>query len=261
MGNQQSKLMCMFGGEYIASTIIYHVIFWKLFTHFQKVKNKPPKDCLNIATNTISTINSIISCLAFYDFFVYQRWKKPTIDDPLLAGHIWAFGSGYFTADLIAHIVCFMAYNSKKIPRRWDVLLHHIILVNWWFIGVWPKFIYGWNVYSIFYGVEMSTIFLNLQWFGKYFENKKLENMSKKLFILTWYLVRVPIIIYCIYWFFKYWDKINNDMPLAAKIYLFVGLIFLTPLQFIWSVLIIWKAFVSNTAKPPPSLHGVSIDL
>eukprot|EP01084_Bolivina_argentea_P309320 535030_1 len=265
MGNEQSKYQYLFGAEFAASAVIYHIIFWKIYSYFDKVKHKSPKDCLNIATNTISTIHAVISCLTFYDFFKYKRWERPTIDEPRLAGHLWAIGCGYFIADLFAHFICFMAYNKKEIPRRWEIIFHHVMVLAWWFVCFWPKFIWFWAIFAIILGSEASTIFLNLQWFGKYFKRRKLTKISKILLIITWFFVRIPIVFWCVIWLIKYWKQINRDIPLRA-IVLFTGSTFLmVPLQATWTFMIIWKLYravikAEKTVKSPIyGTHGTSL--
>ena len=55
----------------------------------------------------------------------------------------------------------------------------------------WPTFRNAWSLNSILWGTEITTIFLNLQWFGKYFNKPKLERISKLLFTVLWFPIRV----------------------------------------------------------------------
>eukprot|EP00484_Ammonia_sp_Unknown_P016010 CAMPEP_0197052080 /NCGR_PEP_ID=MMETSP1384-20130603/26619_1 /TAXON_ID=29189 /ORGANISM="Ammonia sp." /LENGTH=51 /DNA_ID=CAMNT_0042484727 /DNA_START=1 /DNA_END=153 /DNA_ORIENTATION=- len=49
------------------------------------------------------------------------------------------------------------------------------------------------------FAMEFSTIFLNLSFFGKWYEIKEATiTKFKLLFVLTWFLVRVPGTIGCI---------------------------------------------------------------
>eukprot|EP01084_Bolivina_argentea_P234080 394093_1 len=250
MGNKQSKhYQYIFGGEFAAATIAYHVIFWKLFAYFEKAKKKSPIDCLHLSTNTISTIHSVISLLTLYDFFSYKRWEKPTIDEPRLAGHIVAFGCGYFVADTIAHLTCYYVYKPTEISRRWDIIFHHIFGALWWFIGQWPRFIWGWNAYSTTFGVEASTIFLNMQWFGEYFKLKRLNKYSKILFLISWYFIRIPIVCYCVFWLIKYWKQINDDLPLRTVVYWIVACVLMVPLQIVWTIIVSWKLYSALKKK------------
>eukprot|EP01084_Bolivina_argentea_P164180 285469_1 len=147
MGNVYSKTIPMiyvFGVETTISAVVYHFIFWKLFAFFE-IRKKTPKLCLTLSTNSISTMNAILLTFpSFVDFFYYQRWKYPTIDEPKLAGHIWAIGLGYFIADLTAHLICYNIYNKSTIPRRLDIIIHHILPILVWFMVQVPKPIYMW---------------------------------------------------------------------------------------------------------------------
>eukprot|EP01084_Bolivina_argentea_P099262 178432_1 len=268
MGNEQSKYVSTFSAELGISTIVYNVIFWTIFAYFQQKLKKPPKDCLNLATNSISTLNATICLFGLYDFLKFTRWGK-VVDEPKLAGHLWAIFMGYFTADLFAHIICFMNYNQNIVPRRWDVIVHHILALGAWFGIMWPKFTWGWAFFSIALCMELPTIFLNLQWFGKYFKLKKLENVSKILFLLTWFLVRMPIVIYGFYWFIKYWKQIKKEWPLRIFIYSVVNAITMTPLQIAWSVFLLknlWNTVKksridTNSIQKTVHMHGVSLEM
>eukprot|EP01084_Bolivina_argentea_P292776 503424_1 len=266
MGNVQSKskeYMYMFGGEFIFASIAYYAIFWKLFSYFQIVQKKQPMDCLNLSTNIISTIHSFISTLALLDFFTYRRWEKPTIDEPRLVGHIIAVGTGYMFADVVAHLNCYFVYKSTEVQRRWDTIIHHILNIGWWFCCEWPEFIWGWAALSPIYGGEISTLFLNAQWFAKYFKKENLKNISQILFLITWFFVRVPIAIYATWWVIKYWKKIDHDLPLYSVIYWKSLLFTMLPLQIIWSIMILIKAYrtliTKKSTTKPGHLHGISL--
>ena len=86
--------------------------------------------------------------------------------------------TGYTIADLMAHLACYSKFDGTVIPRRWDVILHHIFGSLWFPMSQWPTFRNAWNMMSIMWAVEITTIFLNLEWFGKYFKIPKLERIS-----------------------------------------------------------------------------------
>jgi len=264
--------MYLFGTECIGSAVIYWAIFWKLFKKSELI-GKTPKDCLSIATNTISTIHSLLSLPALFDFFYHQRWNAPLIDEPGLSGHIWAIGNGYLISDLFAHFACFMFYDKSIIPRRWDSIAHHIISLGYWFICQWPTFKNAWAIFSSMYAIELSTIFLNTQWFGKHFKMKKLEKVSKILFVITWFLVRVPVLTYVMVWLFQKFEEMrdNPEFPLRALVYLIIGAVPMIPLQIVWTLFIAWKTIraclmkggVKMASKPPGPghMHGVSMEI
>eukprot|EP01083_Nonionella_stella_P007169 20717_1 len=253
MGNEYSTLLYTFGAEFCVSSAAYHLVFWKLFRYYKR-KLKDPKSCLLLSTNTISTINAVIIPIpGLIDFVIYKRWERPTIDEPKIAGHIWAVCMGYLNADLIGHLLCFMRHNKHEIPRRWDTIIHHIILLSFW-IGVeFPKPIYVWNIFALFPAWEITTIFLNLQWLGKHFKHKKLERISQLLFVALWFPVRVGITVYCLYCLVKYWKKIRKDLPPRQSTTLVTCLIPFCMLQLIWTVLLIRKVYreIHKSIKAP----------
>ena len=270
----------IFTGEFLASSAIYGAIFWKLFNRFKHI-GKSPKDCLSLSTNTISTIHSILMMSSFFDFFYNHRWTSHIIDEPLFTGHIWSVATGYYFTDSIGHLLCYMIFDKKLIPRRIDIIMHHLVAVPWLFICQWPSFMYAWGLFSPLPCIELTTIFLNLQWYGKHFKKKKLERISQIFFVVTWFPVRLGITAYYVWWLIVNWKEMseNEDFPVQTQIYLtFTGII-LVPLQVIWSIFIAWKivqetCMVSeetmaeeivsspptNRTASPKSLHGVSME-
>ena len=275
MGNNYSKeeYLYIFGTECLASTAIYWTIFWKLFAKCE-FNGKSPKDCLSISTNTISTIHSVLMLSTFFDFFYYKRYESQLISEPHLTGHIWAIGQGYVIADTLAHLTLFKAFDKSKIPRRYDIMAHHMIGLPLWFITQWPTFKNAWAFFAPIYAVELTTIFLNLQWFGKYFKNKRLENISKILFAATWFPTRPVICIYCLKWLIENWKEMNEnpEFPARAKIYMIISAFPMISLQLIWTVYIAWKLVkkccfqnksgdIISTPNKPTHLHGTSVEM
>eukprot|EP01084_Bolivina_argentea_P086939 157087_1 len=224
------------------------------------------EDSLTMSTNTISTIHSLLVTLpSFVDFLYFKRWENPIIDDPKLAGSIWACAIAYFLVDLIGHLSCYVAYNSKTVTRRWDSIIHHLVAIIGFLCIQIPKPIHFWGIFSLIMGSELSTIFLNLQWYGKHFKNEKLKKISKICFIISWMFVRLPIFLYIAYFFITNWERITNEVP--SRIYI-AAVTTLSPailLQIIWTVLIIWKMRQTKTRKnhmyKHKSVHGTNISL
>eukprot|EP01084_Bolivina_argentea_P154243 268909_1 len=149
--------------EVLFFSTIYVALFWKIFS-ISKI-NLPPKQSLLMATNTISTTHSVIMCLSFYDFFAYKRWETPIIAPPRLVGHLYAIGDAYMIVDLLGHIICFCIYSKAEIPRRWDIIAHHFVTATLFWFYVYPKEpVYLWTPCSAVWCIEMTTIFLNMQW-------------------------------------------------------------------------------------------------
>ena len=234
----------IFGVEFTTGCVFYWILFWKLFSKCEEI-GKTPDDCMTTSSKTLSTIHSILMLTSFFDFFYYQRWESPLIDEPGLSGHIWSIASSYFVADTIAHLLCFVSYSKSIIPRKWDKIYHHLLAILWWFICQWPTFKNGWSFFSPIYAAEISTIFLNLYWFGKngIYKHKKLEKIFQMLFVILWFLVRVPIMIYSLKWLFNNWNtmKDNPEFPKRAMVYIVITLFLMMPLQLIWTAMIVRK--------------------
>ena len=100
-----------------------------------------------------------------------------------------------------------------------------------------------WAFSSPIFGTELSTIFLNIQWFGKHFKKKRLEKICKILFVITWFSVRVPIVFYSSIWIIVNFKamKDNPEFPFHAFVYIVIILFTMLPLQMIWTVIIATK--------------------
>eukprot|EP01084_Bolivina_argentea_P234082 394098_1 len=268
MTNPYSQLLWTYAIESIGAAIFYHIILWKIYVYCENELKSLPKKCLQMGSTTISTIHSFIFCISLYDFFANKRWEKPIFDEPKLIGHIWAIGIGYFVADLLAYIVCILIYDKNIIPRRWDIIIHHVIIIAAWFLWEWPKPIHAWYCASIFPAMEISTIFLNFQWFGKLFKKKRLEKISKRLFFISWFVVRVPISVYGIRWLIKYNEQIQQEYPPYLYIFTVIPFGLFFTLIAIWTIVIVWKLlypFVKDKTNMPPEppqyLHGMSVEV
>eukprot|EP01084_Bolivina_argentea_P119952 212660_1 len=270
MGKQHSSLWWVFGAEFAAVSVIYHCIFWKTFTYFQKNKAKTPKECLFISSNIISSIHVILVTLpSIFDFLHYKRWQNPIVDEPKLAGYIWPIVNSFLFVDLIAHLTCYAVYGKKTIPPRYDMIIHHLACMLFYILIQIPNPVYIWGIFSLVMASEISTIFLNLQWFGKAFKNKKLEKISQRLFITAWMLIRVPIFLYITYFIIKYQKRAKDKMCNRAYI---AGYMLTVPgigLQIIWTIFIIWKICFhilgndhkSKIIKSPRHVHGISMSI
>eukprot|EP01083_Nonionella_stella_P136017 413733_1 len=240
MGNSYSKNYKWAATEVGIGTASYSFIFWKLFRKYREA-GIAPNDCLSIATNTISSINCLIGLAAFATFFTDKRWENPIIDDPKLAGHLVPLVWTYMLVDVVAHFICYALFNKQDIPRRPDIIIHHFISLIVYPLMLIPKPIYYWFLYTLLLGVETSTVFLNLQWFAKHFKwKKKIRGFMKFCFLMTWYGVRMPIIVVSIWWMIKYWKDILETPKYKA-----MGIITLNTihviLQVVWSIVLFVK--------------------
>lgn len=242
----------IFGAEFLICCVLYWKLFWNLFAKNKK-SGHSPDHCMTASSKTLSTIHSIVMLTSFFDFFYYQRWKSPLIDEPGLSGHIWAIASSYFVSDTIAHLVCFSTYHKSIIHRKWEKIYHHSLAILWWFICQWPTFKNAWSFFSPIYCGEISTIFLNLYWFGKngIYKHKKLEKIFQLIFVILWFIVRIPIMIYCLKWLFINWNLMrdNPEFPLRAMIYIVMTSFLMLPLQLTWTALIIRKVLQKISGK------------
>merc|ERR1719242_1231273 len=119
LGNTYSKEYTIAAIECASGSIVYSSIFGLLFKRFLRL-NKSPNDALQIATNTISTMNAAISLLGFGTLFIDKRWENPVIDAPRLGGLVLPIKYSYFLADFICTIICYIKYDKQSIPRRMD---------------------------------------------------------------------------------------------------------------------------------------------
>ena len=160
---------------------------------------------------------------------------------------------------MIGHLICWVAFEKKQIARRWDVIFHHALSFPAFLIQ-FPEPIYAWSVLSIAPFMELSTLFLNLQWFGKKFEKPKLKAISRRLFLFAWFVSRVPVTTYSAYWLIKNWYKIQRDMPNRVKYIVLIGPIFMISLQTVWTCLIVKKVVsklcCNQTTKVPSEAPG-----
>merc|ERR1711971_132271 len=135
---------------------------------------------------------------------------------------------------------CFKVYK-KSIHTRYDIILHHLYVILSMFVALWPKAIYMWTMWPLYLATEISTPFLNMQWFAKHLKWKKLRKISQIGFLITWFTVRLPIVVYLMYALIK-----DSKRIIEASIVRFIGIssvaVVAYPIQIMWTIFIIWKA-------------------
>eukprot|EP01084_Bolivina_argentea_P033302 61618_1 len=118
---------------------------------------------------------------------------------------VYVFFAAYMIVDMILHLYFYCKYPAKLVRRRYDTLIHHLCAALPLFLFEIPDPLYAWAPINCIIGIEISTIFLNLQWFLRYFEHTAHIKWSKIAFLLTWFMIRVPVISYSGWWLIYNW--------------------------------------------------------
>ena len=166
----------------------------------------------------------------------------------------------------MAHLILFCKFDEKTIPRRWDIVIHHLFAFFGWLIIEFPYPIYLWTPVMLSMMMEISTTWLNLQWFGKFYKHKRLEKYSQYLFVLFWFIGRVPMAVYINYYVLSNWTEIWKELPIqVAAMACFTCIAAAGLLQLIWTVFIahnlikrMYKNDKNQTLKTV-HMHGVSL--
>eukprot|EP01084_Bolivina_argentea_P140694 247292_1 len=268
MGNFQSKqsqdlwrtYLIEIGAGTMSYALLYCYIVWKSYK-----KGLSPKDCLSLTTNIGSTVNGVFGTVASLWFFIDKKWKEPVTGNPGSTGHIMSFITSYFVADMALPILFYLKYSSQIVPRRYSVIFHHIIMGSMMFLINYPEPYYGWIILAICPTLgELSTVFLNAQWFGKFFKCQKLAKYAKIGFVISWFIVRIPLFLFVLWWLIYYWKRIWQEMPLRVAIVSVAVTVGLLLLNIPWTIIIILKiikATSKNKIVAPKTAHGISISL
>eukprot|EP00484_Ammonia_sp_Unknown_P026468 CAMPEP_0197028696 /NCGR_PEP_ID=MMETSP1384-20130603/8321_1 /TAXON_ID=29189 /ORGANISM="Ammonia sp." /LENGTH=284 /DNA_ID=CAMNT_0042457737 /DNA_START=37 /DNA_END=891 /DNA_ORIENTATION=- len=272
MGNTHSKeLWSLFAYE-IGAACIFYTTLYAFMVHWLRTRilDMSPKDCLSITTNIGSTLHSLLMVAFSLSFFTEQRWANPVVDEPRAAGHGICIGTAYYLIDALLHVAFFANYDAKTIPRRLDIIFHHLISFLFpLFLVNCPDPYYGWAPLCMFMATEFSTIFLNAQWFAKYFKMPKLHKWCKLAFVSGWFLVRLPAVVYCSWWLIAYWNEIIERMPRRVFISIIAFVASGSLLQLTWTALIVLKLIKALTASANTNTlsaiskthaHGVSME-
>eukprot|EP01084_Bolivina_argentea_P026305 48894_1 len=223
-------------------TFTYLFIFWLLYYHNYK-HNIKPKDRLLISSNTISMIHCFVVIFGAIFAFIHDKLymiENMIVSENGILAYIWiGCWNSYMFADIIGHTMLYLYYDSKTIKRRYDIIFHHIIAYILVPIMAIPTPIYGWFILVWPPMTEVSSIFLNLQWFGKYNKWKpKTQKCIKIFFYITWFSVRLPSLWIQMVFIIIYWNQIKlwpnhvwiTGLSVVASI---------NVLHIIWTVLII----------------------
>lgn len=144
----------------------------------------------------------------------------------------------------------------------WDIILHHFFFTAYIICFLIPP-VYVWLNSCAALTMEISTIFLNLNFLAKWYGCSDSVIFKFKCgFLISWFLVRVPIsFIYYPLYLSTYWSQMQEEWPFDKLI----GVILL-PLgngimQSIWTVQIIQKAYKSLTKKADDVVGVDNFDL
>eukprot|EP01084_Bolivina_argentea_P071393 129829_1 len=260
MTNAQSKeYWTMYSSEIFVGTVLYGLLYfcigWKARKH-----NLLPNDCLQFSSNVGSTINAILVVLFSIFWFIHKRWKEKVVSNPRMNGHQWCFLTSYMIADALLLLLHYLRYPANVISRRYMLILHHIVAGGMMFLVEYPNPFYCWNATSIVLIGELSTIFLNLQWFAMYFGNKTLKKYFQVMFVISWFLVRLPAIGYLFWYMVHFRDRILNEAPIRVAISTFTLISLITAIQIPWTAVIILKIIKHVMTKKNPNATVPHLD-
>eukprot|EP01084_Bolivina_argentea_P158023 275316_1 len=274
MWDQHSKkFWTVYFAEILIGSCFYGLLYFIIYMGSAFKKDSSPKHCLSVATNIASTINSFLMVAFFMFFFIDKRWGNPIKDQPKAAGHAYAFFTSYMLMDLLLHIIMYSKYPNTIIPRRYLIIIHHVLSSSLIFLIAFPDPYYGWSPLNCAIGAEVTTIFLNFQWFAAYFKNSKLASLFILLFVITWFTVRLPIFGYIIWWMIFYWDRIFDEMPFRIAFFSIFLSFAGSLIQIPWTIMIISKLIkviwddtpietVTGMEVPHTQVtHGVTIEM
>eukprot|EP01084_Bolivina_argentea_P217520 369272_1 len=266
MGQTYSKQWVGASSTVVTFLCVYSIIFRFTYKRLMKSTRFTPNECKIISSTAISMLNASLCIMGgigslFYD----QYWKRINEEsEPGVSFYAWSAFTGYSIIDSMVEIILHLAYKKNPqftIPLDWGIIMHHILGLSPLAIQI-PKPVYYWFVLSLWLLFEVSTIFLNFQKLGKYFStSKRFRKYNKFLFLLSWFLVRLPIIIIT-WWRIIYYFKKFFDISFVRACIVFVTFLLFTLLNIAWTATIVKKiiAYVSNTEKQG-YVHATTIQL
>eukprot|EP01083_Nonionella_stella_P036027 98295_1 len=249
--------------EMITGVAIYTLIY--SLTIIQAHKHTlSPKHCLSFAMNIGGILNGILAVIASIYFVIDKRWNEIIIGYPRTTGHIYCYITAFFIVDTVFPIVFYLKYPQKTVPRRYDMIVHHILSMLPLFLVEIPDPIYAWNILSLIPLTEITSVMLCAQWIARHFEHTKCKERFKLSFVVTWFTVRVPLYILMVWWVIRNWEAIWRQCPLHVAVSMMVIGFGLSLLQIPWSVLIALKFMKrkpsnDQTETKNQTAHGVSL--
>eukprot|EP01083_Nonionella_stella_P126600 383263_1 len=246
---------------HIISTCVYLSIFWSSYLYHYELK-ATPKNCLLVSTNVISIVHSFISVSGASIAFFYDELYKienMVISEPGLLAYVWVVWMSYMLADLISQHILYFYYDTKTIKRRYDIIAHHVVSYALCPIMNIPLPIYGWFILLWPPMTETSSIFLNLQWFGKYYEwSASKQQCVKTWFYITWFTIRLPAIITMFSWLIPFWNDMVSLWPVHVIIASVGAGSVIVSLHCIWTTRIVTGICKAKDGKPILQVPGGS---
>eukprot|EP01084_Bolivina_argentea_P292750 503378_1 len=236
-------------------TFIYVCIFWMVY-YFNYRHKIIPKDRLLISTNIISTIHCFVVVFGAVTAFFYDELyliENMMVSKNGLLAYVWVCWNSYMLADLISLFILYIFYDSTTIKPRYDIIIHHIISYAVFPLFEIPTPIYGWFIMIWPPITEVSSIFLNLQWFGSYHKwSSWTQKRIKICFYITWFTVRLPSLWCIIITIILFWDDIIDLWPVRPWITGLIVTVSINLLHIIWTIVIvkgIWVLLKQNQRR------------
>eukprot|EP01084_Bolivina_argentea_P038653 71485_1 len=265
MGNVLSKQWISGLSSYGLGLCVYSAVYAISFLRRMKMHGNTRKDSMEFASSVISIINALFVTITAAFFMLYHKyWDTPVRCQPGLYFEACLFSNSYFTVDGLADILIWtINKNTKhKFKLRIDVVLHHIFAHLFIPLLEIPNPVYFWFLLSMASFIEISTIFLNIQFFAKFLNlSKKFKAISKFGFVLSWFMCRLPASIAMIWWLVHYFTNIKS-LPLIKSVSVSILVILNGIVQGLWSIQIIKKIiqYLMHT-ETGEVIHGDMIQL
>eukprot|EP01084_Bolivina_argentea_P042558 78470_1 len=231
-----------FGSGIVLYTVILLAIYLKRCKYSQRNTN------LKFTSNFAGIVNGVIcSMCCFTNLYRLKYWN---VENEMIYGEQYnvpfycALLMGYSLVDTMFMLYFIVKYDKNTIERRYDMIAHHVFILLLYPLMNFPKPIYFHSVYGIGIGVEVSSTFLNIQWFVTHYKlSKRKQSFSKLLFIISWFAARVPATVFAVFVVIKYCKSIINTLPVRVIIMAFFLAFSNMFMNGIWTIMIIKKIF------------------
>eukprot|EP01083_Nonionella_stella_P036482 99541_1 len=273
---EHSALWILFTNVFLVSMVLYFAIavflYWLLRTRLVPLDIETN---MKFASYFIALLNGICMSVGFVmNLYRLKYWndeEQIIFQDPGNVPFLYAVSMAYFIADFVFRMYFIIQYDAKVIQRRWDMIAHHLFTFCVYPIVNFPAPIYFHGCYAVGLGAEVSSLFLTLQWFIKYYKlSTKTQYLVKVLFIILWFTARLPASAIPLIMVIKHWEGAWDRVPVPLS--LISCLIVLNLLMNLaWSVGIAKKVYVlilqllgkTPKAQAPTigQAHAVSLDL
>lgn len=242
MGTAYSKHWIEPTYVFCASSFLYNIIY---AIAYKRNITLPPFNRLEFASTVISNINVLCLLFGVPVALYYERlWEVPVITDGRSIKktlNVWTVFTTYFIVDMSWELVLWAIHRNtdNAFKLRKAILAHHVFAGSLLFLMQVPDPKYFWWPFMVFSIMEGSTFFLNLQYFVKFYGlSKRHRALSKLLFVISWFVLRVPSALYGLWWLIHYWRRIMDASLIKGSLVAFI-MIFNGLMQGTWSLLLI----------------------